>query len=172
MPRSRLTQRRAPRFPEFSFLLIHRPAVTQAQPAVDRKENNGWAISERAILLLKSSARLLRTQDGELVFAVAHTWEMLAKLKRDYYADCCGEKAGGLDKSLILARSRAGTFAATKAARFTHGRPARPKSMGNRAAIRRQTRLPGRSGPWPQCRESLYASPHNITTAGLFKAAN
>src|ERR1700687_2673416 len=46
-----------------------------------------------------------------------------------------------------------------------------PKSMGNRAAIRRQTRLLGRSGPWPQCRESLYVSPHIITTAGLFKAA-
>jgi hypothetical protein len=43
----------------------------------------------------------LRTQDGELVFAVAHTWEMLAKLKRDYYADYHGEKAGGLDKSSI-----------------------------------------------------------------------
>jgi hypothetical protein len=43
----------------------------------------------------------LRTQEGELVFAVAHTLEMLAKLKRDYYADYHGEKAGGLDKSSI-----------------------------------------------------------------------
>jgi hypothetical protein len=44
----------------------------------------------------------LKTEDvDELVFAVAHTWEMLAKLKRDYYADYHGEKAGGLDKSSI-----------------------------------------------------------------------
>jgi hypothetical protein len=43
----------------------------------------------------------LRTENGELVFAVAHTWEMLAKLKRDYYADYNGEKARGLDKSSI-----------------------------------------------------------------------
>ena len=27
-----------------------------------------------------------RTEDGELVFAVAHTWELLEKLKKDYYA--------------------------------------------------------------------------------------
>jgi hypothetical protein len=27
-----------------------------------------------------------RTEDRELVFAVAHTWELLEKLKRDYYA--------------------------------------------------------------------------------------
>ena len=27
-----------------------------------------------------------KTDNGELVCAVAHTWEMLAKLKRDYYA--------------------------------------------------------------------------------------
>jgi hypothetical protein len=42
-----------------------------------------------------------KTDDRELLFAVAHSWEMLAKLKRDYYADYHGEKAGGLDKSSI-----------------------------------------------------------------------
>jgi hypothetical protein len=30
--------------------------------------------------------------DGELEFAVAHTWEMLAKLKHDYYATYHNEK--------------------------------------------------------------------------------
>jgi hypothetical protein len=40
-----------------------------------------------------------KTDDRELVFAVAHTWEMLAKLKRDYYATYHNEKPGGLHTS-------------------------------------------------------------------------
>jgi len=40
-----------------------------------------------------------KTDNGELVFAVAHTWEMLAKLKRDYYATYHNEKPGGLHTS-------------------------------------------------------------------------
>ncbi len=40
-----------------------------------------------------------KTDNGELVFAVAHTWEMLAKLKRDYYATYDNEKQGGLHTS-------------------------------------------------------------------------
>lgn len=33
-----------------------------------------------------------KTEDRELVFAVAHTWELLAKLKADYYAAWYDEK--------------------------------------------------------------------------------
>ena len=33
-----------------------------------------------------------KTEDRELVFAVAHTWELLAKLKADYYAAWHNEK--------------------------------------------------------------------------------
>jgi hypothetical protein len=40
-----------------------------------------------------------KTDNRELVFAVAHTWEMLAKLKRDYYATYHNEKPGGLHTS-------------------------------------------------------------------------
>jgi hypothetical protein len=36
----------------------------------------------------------LKTEDRELVFAVAHTWELLAKLKADYYAAWYDEKRG------------------------------------------------------------------------------
>jgi hypothetical protein len=43
----------------------------------------------------------LKTDDRELVFAVAHTWEMLAKLKRDYYATYENKKPGGLHTSNI-----------------------------------------------------------------------
>lgn len=43
----------------------------------------------------------LKTEDRELVFAVAHTWELLAKLKRDYYAAWHNEKPGGLHTSNI-----------------------------------------------------------------------
>jgi hypothetical protein len=35
-----------------------------------------------------------KTEDRELVFAVAHTWELLAKLKADYYAAWYDEKRG------------------------------------------------------------------------------
>jgi hypothetical protein len=42
-----------------------------------------------------------KTDDRELGFAVAHTWEMLAKLKRDYYATYHNEKPGGLHTSSI-----------------------------------------------------------------------
>jgi hypothetical protein len=34
----------------------------------------------------------LETEDRELVFAVAHSWELLAKLKADYYAAWKGER--------------------------------------------------------------------------------
>jgi hypothetical protein len=37
----------------------------------------------------------------ELVFAVAHTWELLEKLQRDYYATYHNEKPGGLHTSNI-----------------------------------------------------------------------
>jgi hypothetical protein len=43
----------------------------------------------------------LKTEDRELVFAVAHTWELLAKLRRDYYAEYHNEKPGGLHTSSI-----------------------------------------------------------------------
>ena len=42
-----------------------------------------------------------RNNDRELDFAVAHTWEMLAKLKRDYYATYDNKKPGGLHTSNI-----------------------------------------------------------------------
>jgi hypothetical protein len=41
----------------------------------------------------------LKTEDRELVFAVAHTWELLAKLKKDYYHAWHGENRGGLHTS-------------------------------------------------------------------------
>jgi hypothetical protein len=37
-----------------------------------------------------------KTEDREMVFAVAHTWELLEKLKKDYYAAWHDEKPGGL----------------------------------------------------------------------------
>jgi hypothetical protein len=37
----------------------------------------------------------------ELAFAVAHTWEMLLKLERDYYAELHNKKSGGLHTSNI-----------------------------------------------------------------------
>jgi hypothetical protein len=37
-----------------------------------------------------------KTEDSEMVFAVAHTWELLEKLKKDYYAAWHDEKPGGL----------------------------------------------------------------------------
>jgi hypothetical protein len=37
-----------------------------------------------------------KTDDRELVFAVAHTWELLEKLKKDYYAAWHDEEPGGL----------------------------------------------------------------------------
>ncbi|HEY6733830.1 MAG TPA: hypothetical protein VI256_08530 [Roseiarcus sp.] len=40
-----------------------------------------------------------KTDNGELVCAVAHASEMLAKLKRDYYATYHDEKPGGLHTS-------------------------------------------------------------------------
>jgi len=43
----------------------------------------------------------LKIDDRELVFAVAHTWELLVKLKRDYYATYHNEKPGGLHTSNI-----------------------------------------------------------------------
>jgi hypothetical protein len=43
----------------------------------------------------------LKTENRELVFAVAHTWELLEKLKRDYYATYHNEKPGGLHTSNI-----------------------------------------------------------------------
>jgi hypothetical protein len=35
----------------------------------------------------------------ELVFAVAHTWEMLSKLEHDYYASYHNKKPGGVHTS-------------------------------------------------------------------------
>jgi hypothetical protein len=43
----------------------------------------------------------LKTDDRELVFTVAHTWELLAKLKKDYYHALHGENRGGLHTSSI-----------------------------------------------------------------------
>ena len=40
-----------------------------------------------------------KTDDRELVFAVAHTWELLGKLKKDYYHAYYGENRGGLHTS-------------------------------------------------------------------------
>jgi hypothetical protein len=40
-----------------------------------------------------------KTEDRELVFAVAHTWELLEKLKKDYYASYADERLGGLHTS-------------------------------------------------------------------------
>jgi hypothetical protein len=40
-----------------------------------------------------------KTEDRELVFAVAHTWELLEKLKKDYYASYADERPGGLHTS-------------------------------------------------------------------------
>jgi hypothetical protein len=37
-----------------------------------------------------------KTEDREMVFAVAHTWELLEKLKKDYYVAWHDEKPGGL----------------------------------------------------------------------------
>jgi hypothetical protein len=37
-----------------------------------------------------------KTEDREMVFAIAHTWELLEKLKKDYYAAWHDEKPGGL----------------------------------------------------------------------------
>jgi hypothetical protein len=42
-----------------------------------------------------------KTDDRELVFEVAHTYELLMKLKKDYYAAWHGEKQGGLHTSSI-----------------------------------------------------------------------
>jgi hypothetical protein len=42
-----------------------------------------------------------RGDNSELVFAVTHTWEMLFKLKRDYYASYNDQKPGGLHTSNI-----------------------------------------------------------------------
>jgi hypothetical protein len=42
-----------------------------------------------------------KTEDREMVFAVAHTWELLEKLKKDYYAAWHDEKQGGLHTSNI-----------------------------------------------------------------------
>ena len=41
------------------------------------------------------------TENRELLFAVAHTWEMLSKLKQDYYATYHNEKSGGLHTSNV-----------------------------------------------------------------------
>jgi hypothetical protein len=40
-----------------------------------------------------------KTDDRELVFAVCLTWEMLVKLKKDYYHSWHNETEGGLHKS-------------------------------------------------------------------------
>ena len=40
-----------------------------------------------------------KTEDRELVFAVAHTWELLEKLKKDYYASYADDRLGGLHTS-------------------------------------------------------------------------
>ena len=42
-----------------------------------------------------------KTDNRELVFAVAHTWELLEKLKKDYYAAYHDEGPGGLHTSSI-----------------------------------------------------------------------
>jgi len=43
--------------------------------------------------------RTHKAEDRELVFAVAHTWELLEKLKKDYYASYHDERPGGLHTS-------------------------------------------------------------------------
>jgi hypothetical protein len=61
-------------------------------------------LSQAPILILRRRREQIhnhKTDDRELVFAVAHTWEMLAKLKRDYYATYHNEKPGGLHTSSI-----------------------------------------------------------------------
>ena len=40
-----------------------------------------------------------KTEDREMVFAVAHTWELLEKLKKDYYASYDDKRPGGLHTS-------------------------------------------------------------------------
>jgi hypothetical protein len=42
-----------------------------------------------------------KTEDRELVFAVAHAWELLEKLEKHYYAAWHDEKQGGLHTSSI-----------------------------------------------------------------------
>jgi hypothetical protein len=37
-----------------------------------------------------------KTEDSELAFAVAHAWELLMKLKKDYYAAWHDERPGRL----------------------------------------------------------------------------
>jgi hypothetical protein len=76
-----------------------RPEHQWTESEVDKLHSEAFRNLEPAICDCVSMAKIafdlicdLKTEDRELVFAVAHTWEMLAKLKTDYYAAWHGEK--------------------------------------------------------------------------------
>jgi hypothetical protein len=72
------------------FPMADRP-ITEAE--TDKLHSAAFRDLEGKIADCESMAKIAadqihnhKTDDRELVFAVAHTWEMLAKLKADYYA--------------------------------------------------------------------------------------
>jgi hypothetical protein len=80
------------------FPLPDRP-ITEAE--IDKLHGEAFRDLECKIADCVSMAKIaadqiheLKTEDRELVFAVAHTWEMLAKLNADYQAAWHNENAG------------------------------------------------------------------------------
>ena len=80
------------------FPLVDRP-ITETE--LDKLHGEAFRDLEDKIGDCVSMAKIaadqihnFKTEDRELVFAVAHTWELLAKLKADYYAAWHDEKRG------------------------------------------------------------------------------
>jgi hypothetical protein len=72
------------------FPAADRP-ITESE--IDKLHSQAFRDLEEKICDCVSMAKIaadqihdFKTEDRELVFAVAHTWELLAKLKTDYYA--------------------------------------------------------------------------------------